>query len=283
VTSGPDRRPAAGPGTGAAFGDAYTFGDTDAAARRLRLVDEVFGPASRTLLADVAALAPAGGERPRLAYDLGCGPGHTTALVARETGAERTIGLDSSAAHIARAQAEADRRVGFARHDVRTVPFPAGPADLIYGRLLLAHIPDPTAAVLAWASQLRQDGLVMLDEIEWIETDHPILRAHLDLAEALVATTGATMCAGPRLAGLAAQPALRRRLGRIREVPVPTARAAAMFAMNIAVWSDRPVSLGLCKPGQLTDLAVSMAALTQSTATGEITWGMHQAAYTRSG
>jgi len=85
---------------GAAGGKAgYTFGDTDVAARRLRVVNEVFGPPSRALLAEVA------GQPPGLAYDLGCGPGHTTALVSQVTQAKRTIGLDGSAAHIERARA----------------------------------------------------------------------------------------------------------------------------------------------------------------------------------
>src|SRR5487761_387407 len=71
----------------AAPGRGYTFGDTDLAARRLEVLGEVFGPSSRALLADVV-------ERPpRLAYDLGCGPGYTTALLSQVTRARRTAAL----------------------------------------------------------------------------------------------------------------------------------------------------------------------------------------------
>lgn len=251
----------------------YAFGDTDVAARRLAVLDQVFGPSSRALLADIAASPPA------LAYDLGCGPGHTTAMVAQLSRATRTIGLDSSAAHIGRARASASGPVGFAVHDVLALPFPAGPADLIYCRMLLAHLPDPVSAVRSWASQLTENGVVVVDEIEWIRTRHPVLRAHLQLAEALVAAGGGRMCAGPLLAGLSGEPGLRHSLTTIAEVPVPTALAATMFSMNIAAWGDRPAQLGVCDAAELRDLAAAMTALATSPATGEITWGMHQAAY----
>ncbi|HUD80490.1 MAG TPA: class I SAM-dependent methyltransferase [Streptosporangiaceae bacterium] len=254
---------------------AYAFGDTEVAARRLAVLDQVFGPASRDLLASVTTSPPA------LAYDLGCGPGHTTAMVAQATGAAATIGLDTSAAHIERARAHAAGQVGFAVQDVLALPFPAGPADLIYCRLLLAHLPDPAGAVRSWSGQLTPDGIVVLDEIEWIDVSEPVLRNHLRLAEGLVAASGARMCAGPLLAGLGDEPGLRQVRTRITEVPVATALAATMFSMNIAVWGDRPARLGLCDDAELRDLAAAMAALRESPATGEITWGMHQAAYAR--
>ena len=253
---------------------AYAFGDTDVAARRLAVLDQVFGQASRDLLASVITSPPA------LAYDLGCGPGHTTAMVAQATGAAATIGLDSSAAHIERARAHMSGQVRFAVQDVLALPFPAGLADLIYCRLLLAHLPDPAGAVRGWSGQLTPDGIVVLDEIEWIDATEPVLRTHLRLAEGLVAASGARMCAGPLLAGLGDE-ALRRVRTRITEVPVATALAATMFSMNIAVWGDRPVRLGLCADAELRDLAAAIAALRESPATGEITWGMHQAVYAR--
>jgi len=256
---------------------AYAFGDTDIAARRLAVLDQVFGPSSRTLLTDLAT-APV-----TLAYDLGSGPGHTTAMVAQLSRAARTIGLDNSPQHIKRARAGATGPIEFAVHDVTALPFPAGPADLIYCRMLLAHLPDPASVVSSWVSQLTANGVVLVDEIEWIRTSHPVLRAHLRLAEALVASGGARMLAGPLLAGLADAPSLRATYLRIAEVPVPTAQAATLFSMNIAAWGDRPVELSLCDATDLRDLASAMTELATSPATGEITWGMHQAAYARPG
>jgi SAM-dependent methyltransferase len=207
-------------------------------------------------------------------------------MVANVTRATRTIGMDSSASFVAAARArhEEARTEGyleFTAHDVLVLPFPAGPASLIYCRLLLAHLADPADAVRRWASQLTADGMVVVDEIEWIETSHPLLRAHLRLAESMVAVSGARMCAGPLLAPLSGDRGLRTRLTRITEVPVPTATAAQLFGMNLAVAGDRPVTLALCSASELASLRTGLAELTVSTATGQITWGMRQAAYSR--
>ena len=266
----------------------YAFGDGDLAARRLALLHEVYAPSSSALLADALTSSPV------LAYDLGCGPGYTTEMVAQVTQAKRTVGLDSSAHFVTAARARDDEarhqeaqtagHLEFAVHDVLAVPFPAGPAGLIYCRLLLAHLADPADVVRRWASQLTHNGLVVVDEIEWIETSHPLLRAHLRLADAMVAESGARMCAGSLLAALSDapgshSPGLRTRLTRITEVPVPTATAAQLFGMNLAVAGDRPVTLGLCSASDLASLRSGLAELTASSATGEITWGMRQAAY----
>jgi trans-aconitate 2-methyltransferase len=256
----------------------YAFGDSDLAARRLALLHDVYAPSSSALLADAVTRPPA------LAYDLGCGPGYTTDMLAQVTRARRTIGLDSSASFVAAARArhEGAPTAGhpeFTAHDVLALPFPAGPADLIYCRLLLAHLTDPAGAVARWASQLTDDGVVVVDEIEWIETSHPLLRAHLRLADLMVAASGARMCAGPLLATLWDDSGPRTRFSRITEVPVPTATAARLFGMNLAATGDRLVMLELCSNSDLARLRSGLADLTASTATGQITWGMRQAAY----
>jgi trans-aconitate methyltransferase len=84
---------------------AYTFGDSEIATRRLEIVAAVFESPTRTFLAeDVGQL------RADLALDLGCGPGHTTRLVAEMTGAVRTIGLDASASFRRRPRPRSRRR-----------------------------------------------------------------------------------------------------------------------------------------------------------------------------
>jgi len=254
---------------------AYTFGDLPIEAQRLRVLDDVFGPASRALLRSAVS------HPPGLAYDLGCGAGHTTRMVTETTGARNTVGLERSQSHVARAAATTTERTRFVVWDVTDVPFPAGRADLIYARLLLAHLIDPVRAALSWATQLNEGGLLVVDEIEWIATEHPVLRAHLDLAVARVATTGAQMCAGPSLTGLGEHPHLDQRLGQVVELSVPTASAATMFAMSLAAWGEQAVADGLCTKRQLSKLTAAVNQLRSSPATGEITWGLHQAAYAR--
>jgi trans-aconitate 2-methyltransferase len=251
----------------------YTFGDLPAEAYRLGLLHELFEPSSRQLL---MAAVPG---TPSLAYDLGCGPGHTTRMVAKVTGAVEVVGLERSSVLLARDCNRAQDHVRFAVWDVTQVPFPAGVADLIYARLLLAHLVAPLTMARLWADQLAPGGTLVLDEIEWVETSHPVLRAHLDLATARVRTTGAIMCAGPELEALGRDDGLRRRVYRVDEVQVPTAKAAAMFATSLAGWGQQAVDDGLCRREELQELVDALDVLRLSPASGEISWGLRQASY----
>ena len=251
----------------------YTFGDTPLAAERLRLVARVFAEPSRAFLNEVA---PA---RPRIALDLGCGPGVTTRLVAEVTGAARTIGLDASTAFLALAAIDAPPGVEFAVHDVTGLPLPEAPVDLVYCRLLLAHLPDPGAAVAAWASQLAPGGRLLVDEMEWIETNHPVLATYEETVVGLVASRGAPMYAGPIVDGIRAGSGWLQRSSVVRVFPVATSAAARMFSMNLTTWRDDPHIRAQHSPDAIERLARDLGALTESSDTGDITWGIRQAVY----
>ena len=249
----------------------YAFGDGPAAARRLDLLAELFEPASRSFLERVAGLA----RRPGLGVDLGCGTGHTTRLVAEVLKPDRMVGLDQSEFFVAVA-AGGPPGVEFAVHDVTQVPFPCPPADVCYGRLLLSHLPDPGAVLAAWATQLTPGGLLLADEVERIHTDLPALRGYLEVAAALLATRGHTLEIGPVLARLPDPPGLVRRDDRIGHLAPPAHRAAAMFALNLAVWGGEAVRTGVASADQLDRLATDLAAVADGDVDGSIRWELRQ-------
>jgi trans-aconitate 2-methyltransferase len=249
----------------------YAFGDGPAAARRLDLLAELFEPASRSFLERVAGLA----RRPGLGVDLGCGTGHTTRLVAEVLKPDRTVGLDQSEFFVAVAAGEPPG-VEFAVHDVTRVPFPCPPADVCYGRLLLSHLPEPGAVLAAWATQLVPDGLLLADEVDRIHTDLPALRGYLEVAGALLATRGHTLEIGPVLARLPDPPGLVRRDDRIGHLAPPAHRAAAMFALNLAVWRGEAVRAGVASADQLDRLATGLAAVADGEVDGSIRWELRQ-------
>ncbi|MHB8467072.1 MAG: class I SAM-dependent methyltransferase, partial [Acidimicrobiales bacterium] len=200
----------------------YTFGDSDIAARRLAMVSEIFDPPSEAFVRTWVDTPPT------VAVDLGCGPGNTTALLSRASGAATVVGLDQSTAFVATARAN-HPRLEFAVHDVTETPFPTGPVDLIYARLVLAHLANPTAAIEAWRSQLRPGGVLLLDEVAFIHTDDPTLGWYESVVVGLVASRGADMYAGAHLPD-----------ATIIELPVDAQQAAAMYALNLQVWRDDP-------------------------------------------
>jgi SAM-dependent methyltransferase len=251
----------------------YTFGDTPLAVERLRLVAEVFAPSSQAFLAETVT------GPPELALDVGCGPGASTRLVARVTGAARTVGLDASPTFLEVAAIDAPARMGFTRHDVTTVPLPEAPADLIYCRLLLAHLPEPAALVAEWATQLTPRGQLLVDEIDWMEVRIPEFVAYEEIVLDLVGSRGAPMYAGPIVANVRDGPGWAQRASTVRTVPVGTAAAARMFAMNVATWRDDTHIREHYAADDIEQLRRALATLTHSAATGDIEWGMRQTVY----
>ena len=253
----------------------YAFGDGPAAARRLDLLADLFEPASRSFLERVAGRSGGDGP-PGLAVDLGCGTGRTTRLVADVLKPDRTLGLDQSEFFVALAVAgpsgsPGSPAVGFAVHDVTRVPFPCPPADVCYGRLL-----DPGAVLAAWATQLAPKGLLLADEVERIHTDLPALRGYLEVAGALLATRGHTLEVGQILARLPDPTGLVRRDDRVGHLSPPTSQAAAMFALNLAVWRGEAVRAGVATSDELDRLAVGLAAVADGEAPGSIRWELRQ-------
>ncbi len=255
-------------------GPRYAFGDSELARRRMDVVADVFaGPSTEFVRQQVTF-------RPQLALDLGCGPGNTTRMLADVTRAALVVGLDTSEAFLRDAVRETrSSPVAYACHDART-PFPTQSPDLVYARLILAHLADPPAVATSWARQLRAGGLLLLDEVEWIGTDHPVLALYEEVVVGLVGARGAPMYAGPLISGLSGQD-WRPISDRIVPVDVVTADAARMYSMNLAVWRDDPYVVNNYDTSQIDDLAAGLDELTRSSAAGEITWGLRQVAYER--
>jgi trans-aconitate 2-methyltransferase len=248
----------------------YAFGDNDQAARRLVQVAAIFAPPTRAFL-HVAARRSVG-----LAVDLGCGPGHTTRLLARCVRPGRLAGLDQSAAFLAKAR----RRVpaaDFYVQDVTRTPFPTGLADLLFARFLLSHLQDPGQAVASWATQLVPAGLLLLDEVEWIRTDDPALATYLRILAAVLEARGHRLEAGPLLDALPDPPGTVRRTSRVVVHPVDPQRAAAMFRNNLAVWRHDPRARDLADAPTLDRLDQALAGRMLD----PITWGLRQIAYER--
>jgi trans-aconitate 2-methyltransferase len=212
----------------------YTYGDSDLAAERLDLVARMFEPPTRSLLKRAIA------GRPQLALDLGCGPGHTTRLIQQTLEPVRTVGLEGSERFVQLASAAARRGVEFMCHDVRMTPFPVGPADVIFARLLVAHLSEAAAVVVAWVSQLAPGGSLLIIELEALEPGEAAVDDYIEqVAKPLVASQGGRLFSGPWLHEMADPAGTDRLIDEVATIIPLASVSAKICAMNVAVLTER--------------------------------------------
>jgi trans-aconitate 2-methyltransferase len=254
----------------------YLFGDTDVAARRLELLAEIFAQSTRPFLCEQVS------RKPMLALDLGCGPGFTTHLLAEVTGCAQAVGLDNSERFIALADRTRTEGVRFVQHDVTSVPFPDGPADLLFCRFLLTHQNDPAALLGKWGTQLRPGGLLLLEETDSIRTSNATFEAYIDIVERLLEAQGKSLWAGRRLADMDGADGLEVRSNAVAHLRVPTARAAALFRMNMQTWKTTELARKTLSPEELAALGGELEALMAAPASDvPAEWGLRQMALAR--
>jgi SAM-dependent methyltransferase len=154
----PDRREFSGPNAAGP----YVLATGEAAAYRLRLLHNVYGPGTRRLLLE-AGLRPGMGVA-----DLGCGVGMVTALLANLVGPHgRVVGVDASAAQLALARARLHGRgsnTSFIEASATGTGLPPASFDLVYCRFLLIHLPEPERALHEMRSLLKPGGILVCED-----------------------------------------------------------------------------------------------------------------------
>lgn len=254
----------------------YLFGDTDLAAQRLEVLDEVFAASSEAFLRESAESSP------RLAVDLGCGPGYTTHMLADVLECDRTVGLDSSEHFIGLAKKTATDRISFGLHDVTTAPFPVGPCDLLYARFLLTHQRDPEGLIAEWAAQLLRGGQLLLEEVDSIHIGVSAFAEYIQIVEAMLANGGYDLYVGKTLASMSAADGLMRRSSRVACVTVTNYLAATMFSMNIRTWKQNAFIQQNYSPASIRQLEESLTHLAANpTNETAIEWRLRQIVYDR--
>jgi trans-aconitate 2-methyltransferase len=102
--------------------------------------------------------------------DLGCGTGELTVAAHERLGARRTMGIDSSAAMLARATQEATPGVEFAEGDIATFSS-ADALDVVISNAALHWVPDHPAVLARWTAALGGAGQLAVQVPA--NADHP--------------------------------------------------------------------------------------------------------------
>jgi len=210
----------------------YTFGDNLRASARLRRLAEMYAADSRELL------RRSGINAPRLAVDLGCGPGWSTRLLRDTLKPARTVGLDASPVFVEEARTRHGADLEFKVHDVLSVPFPIESPDVMFCRFLLTHLRSPRKVLAAWAGVAARGGLLLVHETESMESDHPALRHYYRLVEQLQQHHGQTLQVGAVLEAGFAGSGWRLVESERRLLEKPARDMAELHLANLRTWRD---------------------------------------------
>jgi trans-aconitate 2-methyltransferase len=105
-------------------------------------------------------MARVGLAQPRAVYDLGCGPGNITKLLAERWPRAEIVGVDSSAAMLAKARAEAPG-VTYVEADINHWR-PASKPDVIFSNATLQWLADHRTLLPRLAGYLAPDGILAI-------------------------------------------------------------------------------------------------------------------------
>jgi trans-aconitate 2-methyltransferase len=121
-------------------------------------------------------------DDPRFVVDLGCGPGHLTALLAARWPEAQVLGVDNSPQMIEAAMAEAGpgrgvaARLAFALADIRDWQ-PRRPVDVFISNAVLQWVPGHLTLLTSWAGWLAPGGwLAFQVPGNFDQPSHTILR-----------------------------------------------------------------------------------------------------------
>lgn len=139
----------------------------------LRFNDERSRPA-RDLLARVPLKAP------ELVYDLGCGPGNSTALLLAAYPQAKLVGLDNSPAMLAKARKDLPQ-VEFRESDIAAWPGDSN-ANLLYANASFQWVPGHVSVLLRLLKGMKAGGVLALQMPD--NMDEPCHRMMHETAEA---------------------------------------------------------------------------------------------------
>ena len=140
----------------------YVLATGQAAADRLRILHNIYGPGARTLL------KRAGLQRGMRVADLGCGVGMTTRLLGDLVGPSgQVVGVDYSTAQVEQARALTPgtmTNVTFVEASATNTGLPRMSFDLVYCRFLLIHLTEPELAVKEMFELLKPNGILVIED-----------------------------------------------------------------------------------------------------------------------
>ena len=239
----------------------YTYGTTEAAANRLEEIAKFFNPLAHQFIRQHLS------NPTNSALDLGCGPGFTTDMLSKATGGLNVYGTDKSADFLKLATARF-KHCTFIEHDVTKTPFPVR-TDVMYLRFLFSHLKDVVELVNRWISELQDNGILFIEEVEDVTTEVKVFQKYLKI------NAGTTLADGTYNAVVLCNKCVT--------IPVANFTAATWFLPNtLTIWKEEQYILDNVTQAEREEISTAISQIKESgDAQEESTWKIRRLALKR--
>jgi SAM-dependent methyltransferase len=241
----------------------YVLATGEAAAYRLRLLHNLYGPGTRRVLLEA-------GLRPGMRVaDLGCGVGMVTALLADLVGAHgHAVGIDASAAQLATARQRLRTcgNASFVEGSATGTGLPRASFDLVYCRFLLIHLPEPERALREMRSLLKPGGILVCEDGDLTASGSEppsALRAFADLFGRLGPRRGVDYTLGRRLFHMVAAAGFPTPEVTFNQPVRARGEEKRLLELSVAEAAPAFVGAGLITADELEDTLVEMRRLAE--------------------
>ena len=150
----------------------------------------------------------------------------------------------------------------------------------MFGRFVLTHMRDPKSVIEAWVDQLRSGGILLIEEVEFIDSQIDEFVLYLGIQQSMLASQANALYVGPLLGKTAGFENARLNASNVTELDVAASRAASMFHMNLASIRERGFVRDNYDASEIEELYRGLLAIANCESKGStypaVRWGLRQ-------
>jgi SAM-dependent methyltransferase len=242
--------------------DVYVLETGDAAAERLRLLDKVYGPATRQMLLD------AGIKRAQRALDLACGIGSVCCWMATQVRpGGSVVAADVNPDQLVVAKWNCARcehlPIEYIETSAYETGFPEASFDVVHIRFLLCHLTEPARVLREAHRVLRTGGALVCQDVKmssiFCEPHSPAYARFIEAGLAAGASLGVDYDYGKRLPAAAMDAGFRSVEVRFDQPAYLRGPEKRLWEMTFAEASPEAVRTGRATQEELSALLEEMA------------------------
>ena len=260
------------------MGDRYVLAVGNSGAARLRLLDEVYGSASRQMV--IAA-----GLRPGMRVaDVGCGIGSPTHWLAAHAGRSgEVLGIDASGEQLTVARATArfgnGAKITFREGSAYQTGLPRESFDLVYCRFLLCHLLRPVDALREMHALLRPGGILVCQDLNiaslFSEPANCAYGRSVELSLALADIRGVDYCFGTKLEDAVRAAGFEETNAKVDQPCSSCGEAKRLWEYTFLEAAPAMVEASLVQQREIDQLAGELASAAADHNTHLAVWKMH--------